>query len=303
MLSVIVPARNNPVLTRGCISAAVQSLDLLQLRGQFILIDDASDPGDGLPALFQELRANAPQHEFVVCRTKKNFHYTGVFSVGLHLSRMEKIFFLSNDMLITPYFFAAVLEVAALDPRFGVVRGTSNYADSHPEHTVVPPNSALRYEDIANFSRQRFETEGIGFAEVELLSGDAVLISRSLVNDIGVLDLRFFGYFGDLDYGMRAHLAGYKIVCAKGAWLWHEGAGHVKAAARAANLDLSVMSKRRMQLVQAAYAEFRGKWDETLSEKYDGETLGYFALAEKNAGRVQLKYELPRAALQDIEFL
>jgi hypothetical protein len=216
---------------------------------------------------------------------------------------MGQIFFLSNDMLITPYFFAAVLEVAALDPKFGVVRGTSNYADSHPEYSITPPKSELRYEDIINFSRERFETEGTGFTEASLLSGDAVLISRSLVDRIGVLDLRFFGYFGDLDYGMRAHLAGYKIVCAKGAWLWHEGAGHVKAAAKAANLDLSVMSDRRMQLVQAAYAEFRKKWDETLSETYDGETLGYFSLAEKNAARVQLKYDLPSATLQDIEFL
>ena len=34
-----------------------------------------------------------------------------------------------------------------------------------------------------------------------------------------------FGYFGDIDYGVRAHLAGFKLVCAKGAWLFHE-TGH-----------------------------------------------------------------------------
>jgi 2,4-dienoyl-CoA reductase-like NADH-dependent reductase (Old Yellow Enzyme family) len=46
-----------------------------------------------------------------------------------------------------------------------------------------------------------------------------------------VPDLRFFGYFGDVGFGLRAHLAGFKLVCAKGAWLWHRRAGHVMADA------------------------------------------------------------------------
>jgi hypothetical protein len=48
------------------------------------------------------------------------------------------VFFLSNDMYITPTFFSTVLSVAVLSSEFGIVRGTSNHTDSHPEYKIVP---------------------------------------------------------------------------------------------------------------------------------------------------------------------
>lgn len=308
MLSIIVPARNNPVLTRDCISSAIHSLDKLRLTCEFILIDDASDSSEGIAPLFRETRTRSANHQFIIARARKHLHYTGVFSLGIHLSRGERIFFLSNDMLITPYFFAAVLGVAALDSKIGIVRGTSNHTDSHPEHTVVPPKSVMQsYEDVQRFSRERFEIGGLGLVEDKILSGDAVLISRLLVEHIGVLDLRFFGYFGDVDFGMRAHLAGYKLVCAKGAWLLHQGAGHLKAEAKALNVELSALVARRMELVQTAYDAFRKKWDESLPTNFSAytkhEVPAFFPIAEKNAARVELKYNMPPAVLQEVDLL
>jgi len=232
LLSVIVPARNDAVSTRECLSAAVSSLDALNLPCEFVLIDDASDPADGIAQVFRDSRAAASKHHFKIVRAREHLHYTGVFSLGIHLAEKERVFFLSNDMIITPQFFSAVLGVAALSREFGIVRGTSNYCDSHPEHALAPPGFIRRYTDIVSFSQASFEINGLAHTEDRVLSGDAVLISRALIDRIGVLDLRFFGYFGDVDYGLRAHLAGFKLVCAKGAWLWHKGAGHVKAEDR-----------------------------------------------------------------------
>lgn len=294
MLSVIVPARNDPVSTRECLVSAVNSLDLLNLRCELVLIDDASDPADGIQRIFNEIREASPQHRFKIVRAKQHLHYTGVFSLGIHLSVEEKVFFLSNDMLITPQFFTAVLGVAALRRDFGIVRGTSNYCDSHPEHAVIPPNFLTRYTDVAGFSQAILEIKGLAFVEDHVLSGDAVLISRSLIDRIGVLDLRFFGYFGDIDYGLRAHLAGFKLVCAKGAWLWHKGAGHVKAEATAKERDFSILHSERMKLVENAYQVFRQKWDPDLPATYS--QLGsnhLFPTADKNAARVDLKCEFP----------
>ena len=198
-------------------------------------------------------------------------------------------------MVITPKFFTAVLGVAALSHDFGIVRGTSNFCDSHPEHSVVvPPNFLRRYNDVASFSQAIFEIKGLAFAEDRVLSGDAVLISRSLIDRIGVLDLRYFGYFGDVDYGLRAHLAGFKLVCAKGAWLWHKGAGHLKADAIKKKQDFSNSHTERMKLVENAYQVFRQKWDPSLPATYSQlALLDLFPMAEKNAARIDLKYEFP----------
>ncbi len=304
MLSVIVPARNDPVSTRECLAAAISSLDALDLHCEFVLIDDASDAADGIQQVFKAIRAGAPQHRFKIARAKEHLHYTGVFSLGIHLSGEEKVFFLSNDMVITPQFFAAVLGVAALSRDFGIVRGTSNYCDSHPEHAMAPPNIIRLYTDITSFSQAVFETKGLACVEDRVFSGDAVLISRSLIDRIGVLDLRFFGYFGDIDYGMRAHLAGFKLVCAKGAWLWHKGAGHMKADAIKKKQQLSDLLAERMKLVENAYQVFRQKWDPSLPAAYSQlGPLHFFPTADKNAARIDLKYDFPAEKRSTYEIL
>ncbi|MEI7932713.1 MAG: glycosyltransferase [Alphaproteobacteria bacterium] len=260
MLSVIIPARNNPRATADCVRSAIHSLYMLGLKCQIILIDDFSDPADGMLEVFRGLREfGKSQHDFTIVRTARNEHYTGVFAIGLSLVERHDAFFLSNDMMITPSFFSAVLGVAELSPDFGIVRGTSAYTDCHPEHEV--PGPALNsYDDIKAFSRTVYEQKGLTYTEDNRLSGDAVLIRRPLLDAIGVFDPRFFSYFGDLDYGMRADLAGFKLVCAKGAWLHHAGEGYIRSEARARNADLAQLRAKRTAVVNEAYRIFRDKW-------------------------------------------
>ena len=297
ILSVIIPARNGQAMTSSCLSAAIHSVDALDRPCEFILIDDASEPAENVLAVFQGARKNVSQHSFKIFRTRRRQHYTGVFSLGLSAATCDQIFFLSNDMIVTPIFISTLLRVSALGHDIGIVRGTSNYADAHPEHTVAPGSRISNYDDVLAFSGEVARQHGSNYTEDKLLSGDAVLIKRALVDTIGVMDLRFFGYFGDVDYGMRAHLAGFKLVCAKGAWLLHHGGGHVR---REIALDrersFEAARARRMELVETAYGEFRGKWGGDLPERYDNvRPLHFFEIADRNRDRVALKYDLPAA--------
>jgi GT2 family glycosyltransferase len=296
MISIIVPARNGAVLTRSCLSAVIQSVRLLNLKVEFILIDDASDPSEGLIGIFRDFRDHASGYDCTLIRAKQRLHYTGVFSVGLHLAKLENVLFLSNDMQITPHFFWAVLGVAGLSRDFGIIRGTSNYTDSHPEHAVRPPDFVRSYNDICAFSKAMFEINGLRFTEDQVLSGDAILIKRAVLERIGVMDVQFFGYFGDIDFGLRCHLAGFKLICAKGAWLHHEGAGHTKAEAAKTKTAYGLIHQERMRLVSEAYRLFRQKWDPNLPATFDQvPTLNFFSMAEKNRTNVGLKCELPAA--------
>jgi hypothetical protein len=228
-----------------------------------------------------------------------------VFSIGLHHATREMIFFISNDMIVTTSFIQALLLVSALSRDFGIVRGTSNYVDSHPEHVVEPKEPLTTFKEVDAFSRSIFSANGCRYVEDQVLSGDAILIKRALVDRIGVLDLRFFGYFGDVDYGMRAHLAGFKLVCAKGGWLFHEGSGHVKHELVRNALTYDEVRDRRFALVETAYQEFRKKWHIRTPEIWAGggstEAMYFFEHARKNASRINLKYEFPRSVLDDLE--
>jgi hypothetical protein len=109
----------------------------------------------------------------------------------------------------------------------------------------------------------------LAHAEDLLLTGDSMLIKRSLFQKIGSFDTRFpFGYFSDIDFGLRTLRAGFKMVCAKGAWLHHEGAGAYKDEAASKNIDMRLVHAERMKKVQACYEAFIQKWDPQMPAKY-----------------------------------
>jgi len=302
--SIIVPARNNQAFTSTCLGSILFAVSRLNLACEFILIDDASEEGENIIEVFKQHRANAIAHHCKIVRSRKHQHYSGVFSIGLHLSTRDVIFFISNDMLVTPSFLEALLLVSSLSRDIGIVRGTSNYTDSHPEHQVEPPDPVKTYPDVENFSRNQFNLKTCTYVEDNLLSGDAVLVKRSLVERIGVLDLRFFGYFGDVDYGLRTQLAGFKLVCAKGAWLYHEGAGHVKRQLeRDKQAKFEDLYAKRMALVEAAYQEFRSKWHIDGPPSCAGlRSAEFVPKALANGNRVALKCDFSPAVMDDVEF-
>ena len=78
-----------------------------------------------------------------------------------------------------------LVKVAACSLNFrdlGIVRGTSNSTDSHPEHVVLPPGRLGSMREIDEFSRKVFATHACRFTEDELLSGDAILLKELLGN-------------------------------------------------------------------------------------------------------------------------
>jgi GT2 family glycosyltransferase len=307
MPSIIVPARNNPQSTTNCLGSLLHSVNRLQLKCEFVLVDDASPPEERMLDVFRQHRFNAAGHETKIIRSRKHQHYSGVFSIGLDNATRDVIFFISNDMMVTTSFLQALLLVSSLSSKHGIVRGTSNYTDSHSEHTVTPPQPLNAYPEIDAFSRHIFSTQGCRYVEDDVLSGDAILLKRELVDAIGVLDLRFFGYFGDVDYGMRAHLAGFKLVCAKGAWLLHEGSGHLAHEMRKGTITLDQARESRYALVDVAYTEFRKKWNIATPERWmDGsgteDAIRFFPHARSQKDKVALKYEFPPSARDDLEF-
>jgi len=133
---------------------------------------------------------------------------------------------------------------------------------------LCSPLPLRNYRDICGFSHflaQYFEDYHV---EDRLLCGDAMLIRRAVIQRIGVTDPRYFGYFGDIDYGLRAQRAGFRLVCAKGAWLHHTGALSLRWETDRPASQGDQAFGDRMGIVQAAYDQFRRKWDPSLPERY-----------------------------------
>ena len=264
----VVPARDSAALTRLCLGSLIFTLRSFPGSAEVLLIDDHSSD-DNLCRIFEDFRSKVAWPVRIFRLTQRG-HYTGVFNVALARSLGERIFFLSNDMQVTPFFLNALLGVLGLADDIACVRGTSQYTDSFPEHRVVPPFPQRGYEDILAFSAYVSAHHGLAYVEDCLFSGDAVLLRASAVARLGGFDPQFFGYYSDFDYGLRAQRAGYRLVCAKGAWLHHEGAGHVKDECARQQLSWESVLAHRSQLIQADYDRFRAKWDPDLPARHLG---------------------------------
>lgn len=58
--------------------------------------------------------------------------------------------------------------------------------------------------------------------EADFITGCALLVKREVVEKVGPLDERFFLYWEDADWGLRARAAGYKCLVAPAAKIWHK---------------------------------------------------------------------------------
>jgi GT2 family glycosyltransferase len=291
MLSVVMPARNGKQMTLECLTSVLQVCGRLFSPDQVehIWLDDFSEPVHGITELFQQARGWT-QSKVRIARFKAHQHYTRSFAHGLSLATGDKVLFVSNDMILTTPFLRTLLAVSALDDRIGVVRGRSQYTDSHPEYvTPVPPQLPLRTsDDVEHFAELVGRYAGLQCREDEILSGDCVLISRRLLDAIGVFDPRYFGYFGDPDFGLRAQRNGFRLVCALGAWLHHRGGGYVSTDIQTKGEEQRVAYERRMKVVGEAYLKYREKWGDWLPPAYDPgrplvETLGIARLRKERA--------------------
>jgi hypothetical protein len=94
-------------------------------------------------------------------------------------------------------------------------------------------------------------------------------------------------------------MAGFKLVCAKGAWLYHEGAGHVKNESQKNKEPFEAAVNRRMQLVGRAYSVFREKWAPDLPPNYHGPDFrSYVQAAERNPDPSKVRYDMPTGVIE-----
>ena len=279
MLSIILSVRNTAQLAAQCLASILRAVRVLGSTPlEMVLLDDASDPVQRIPDIFHDFQRQLPKGaRTVIFRFKEQQHYTRALAYGLSEAEGSAVLFVSHDMMVTADYLRTLLAVAASDQSIGLVRGTSTYVDCFPQHQVVPPLPLRSFEDVDAFSRYVCDHWGLQWVEDAMLTGDSMLITRAAIEKIGVFDPRYFGYFGDIDYGLRLQRAGFKMVCAKGAWLWHEGAGAYKSLQAQTGEDPSAIHARRLQTVNDAYVRFREKWDVSMPAAYPGAAALDFA--------------------------
>ena len=149
----------------------------------------------------------------------RNLEYCESVNAFLSHARGEQMLFLSNDIFASPAYLGRILATASANPDCGIIRGCSNFVDNNStEHNLPISDCATREVYFAFAEEVADNNRDSHLLDERFLVGDAFLATRRLIERIGTFDTRFRGYYGDSDFGLRAQIAGLRVVLECGAF-------------------------------------------------------------------------------------
>ena len=135
----------------------------------------------------------------------------------------EFFLILNNDTIVTPNFLRPMVETAQQEEKIGLVGGIICYADN-PDMIWFAGGSLNKYlESLLEFqgkfyTRVKFDR----ILNTDLVTGCMMLIPRRVYDRLGGFYEGFFIWSEDWEYSLRAKRAGYKLVLATRAKIYHK---------------------------------------------------------------------------------
>jgi GT2 family glycosyltransferase len=212
LASVVVPSLNGAHLLPACLDSLV-----LQSHAQIevIVVDGASTDGTA-----ELLAARYPGVRLL--RLPRNLGFTGNVNAGLRAARGEVLCLLNNDARADPDWVAACVDALALQSDLGSVATKVLYADGRTINSagdLVCRDGTPRQRGNGQPDAPEWSTP----VEVFGASGGAAAYRRALLEDVGLLDERFFMYLEDVDLAFRAQLRGWSCRYEPAARVLHVG--------------------------------------------------------------------------------
>lgn len=151
-----------------------------------------------------------PSVSFII--SKENLGFAGGNNLGIEKAKGEFLFFLNNDTEIQDDTIGILVEHFHKNPLCGMLSpkikyhdtNTLQYAGSGKINLYTGRNSRVGYkeEDSGQYDR---------VYRTEIIHGAAMMVSRPLINAIGMMPAEFFLYYEEIDWCQQAKEAGFEI--------------------------------------------------------------------------------------------
>jgi GT2 family glycosyltransferase len=184
-----------------------------------IVLDNASTDGSA-----EAIRAEFPAVEVVAL--EENLGYAGNNNVGIRLALDRGaawIFVLNEDTVLAPDCIERLVASGESDPRIGIL-GPMVYHHDEPGVIQSAGGHLTPWWDSRHIGQNVPDSgQYAGPHAVDWISGCAILVRRGVVQQVGPIDPRYFYFWEETEWCLRAGRAGWRVLHVPAARLWHKG--------------------------------------------------------------------------------
>lgn len=214
-LSIIIVSYRTKDLLDKCLESILKTIQ--EIEFEIIVIDNNSQDGST-----QMLREKYPQATLI--RNNQNLGFAKACNQGIRRSCGKYLFFLNPDTFILENIFSNIFQFFENNPQVGVGGCFVYYPDGKPQtsfykfttlqNTIGEMLSLFRFLPRNKLTEDFFWTYPLDRipSEVDRVLGGAMIVRRTLFEEIGVFNESYFLYNEDEDLCYRARMAGWKIV-------------------------------------------------------------------------------------------
>ena len=198
----------------GDTAACLASVRQLHYDNTEVIVVDNGSTNDSV----LRLRSEFPWANLI--ETGKNLGFAGGCNVGIRRALADGadfVWLLNNDTTVDPEALSRMVENAQSDLRIGAV-GSAIYCMEEPDRLQAWGGGYVNFV----LGRSRHFLEPVSDQWIDYITGASVLLRRTALESVGLLDEGFFFFWEDADLGFRLRRAKWKLAVAGDSTVWHK---------------------------------------------------------------------------------
>jgi hypothetical protein len=259
-LSIIITHYKTPRLLLGCLNSIEKNLKSVDYE---IFVSD-SEANEGTAFLIKYHHPNVKYLAF-----RKNVGYARLVNEGLKNAKGKFVLILNADIVIENEksvkkmmeFLDKHKNIGIVGPKLINIDGSiqKSYFKEYSLSAVFARRTCWNRTCWGKRALEKFEIQKAPKKEplkVDWVMGSAIMTKKELINEIGLMDERYFMYFGDVDWCRKFREEGYDIYYLPQTAIKHF---HLKASDSKKGI-IDIFTNRLTRIHIVSYIKYLWKW-------------------------------------------